>query len=148
MPTAHPFVMIMFCVVDHILLLYVMTCNAMSLLEPRLHFICSKVKVLFTFTKAGGNRSEDDTKKLLQVKFPSVCYMGTANFQIAIPCCHSYFSLFCHRNCLHYVYICHDVVIYLKVFGASDEDKKALKFWMTGLSSQYRHHMRLTSKQL
>jgi len=29
--------------------------------------IHSKVKVLFTFTKAGGNRSEEDTKKLLQV---------------------------------------------------------------------------------
>ncbi|XP_067928599.1 folliculin-like [Watersipora subatra] len=60
----------------------------------------NKVKVLFTFTKAGGSRSEDDTKKLLQV------------------------------------------------FGASDEDKKALKFWMTGLSAQYKNHMRQTSKQI
>ena len=29
---------------------------------------CSKVKVLFKFTKAGGNRSEEDTRKLMQVR--------------------------------------------------------------------------------
>jgi folliculin len=51
------------------------------------------VKVLFKFTKAGGNRSEDDTKKLL------------------------------------------------RVVGAKDEDDVILKFWMTGLSVQYRNHM-------
>ena len=51
------------------------------------------MKVLFKFTKAGGNRSEDDTRKLLQV------------------------------------------------VGAQNEDKSVLKFWMTGLSVQYRNHM-------
>ena len=55
-----------------------------------LHF--SKVKVLFKFTKAGGNRSEEDTRKLMQV------------------------------------------------VGAQDEDRSVLKFWMTGLSVQYRNH--------
>lgn len=53
----------------------------------------SKVKVLFKFTKAGGNRSDDDTRRLLQV------------------------------------------------VKAQDEDKAVLKFWMTGLSVQYRNHM-------
>jgi len=53
----------------------------------------NKVKVLFKFTKAGGNRSEEDTKKLLQV------------------------------------------------VGAREEDKQLLKFWMTGLSVQYRTHI-------
>ncbi|CAL1546523.1 unnamed protein product [Lymnaea stagnalis] len=53
----------------------------------------NKVKVLFKFTKAGGNRSEEDTKKLLQI------------------------------------------------VGARDEDKQLLKFWMTGLSVQYRTHI-------
>ena len=56
-------------------------------------FPFSKVKVLFRFTKAGGNRSEEDTRKLLQV------------------------------------------------VGAQGEDKTLLKFWMTGLSVQYRNHM-------
>ena len=31
------------------------------------NFVCSKVKVLFKFTKAGGNRTDEDTRKLLQV---------------------------------------------------------------------------------
>ena len=53
----------------------------------------SKVKVLFRFTKAGGSRSEEDTRRLLQV------------------------------------------------VGAEGEDKAVLKFWMTGLSVQYRNHM-------
>ena len=53
----------------------------------------SKVKVLFKFTKAGGSRSEEDTRKLLQV------------------------------------------------VGAQEEDRMVLKFWMTGLSVQYRNHM-------
>ena len=53
----------------------------------------SKVKVLFKFTKAGGNRSEEDARRLLQV------------------------------------------------VGAHEEDKAVLKFWMTGLSVQYRNHM-------
>jgi folliculin len=50
------------------------------------------------FTKAGGNRSDDDTKKML------------------------------------------------KVLGAQEEDKRVLKFWMTGLSVQYRNHMLSASK--
>ncbi|KAI0222030.1 Folliculin [Lamellibrachia satsuma] len=53
----------------------------------------NKVKVLFRFTKAGGSRSEEDTRKLLHV------------------------------------------------VGAEGEDKAVLKFWMTGLSVQYRNHM-------
>lgn len=53
----------------------------------------NKVKVLFKFTKAAGQRSEEDTKKLLQV------------------------------------------------LKAQEEDKQVLKFWMTGLSVQYRTHM-------
>ncbi|KAK2180129.1 hypothetical protein NP493_458g03052 [Ridgeia piscesae] len=53
----------------------------------------NKVKVLFRFTKAGGSRSEEDTRRLLQV------------------------------------------------VGAQGEDKAVLKFWMTGLSVQYRNHM-------
>lgn len=57
----------------------------------------NKVKVLFKFTKAGGCRSDEDTKKLLQV------------------------------------------------VGAKDEDKQLLKFWMTGLSVQYRNHILSTS---
>ena len=56
-------------------------------------FVFSKVKVLFRFTKAGGSRSEEDTRKLLHV------------------------------------------------VGAEGEDKAVLKFWMTGLSVQYRNHM-------
>ena len=48
--------------------------------------------MLFKFTKAGGNRSEEDTKKLMQV------------------------------------------------VGAKDEDMGVLKYWMTGLSVQYRNH--------
>lgn len=55
------------------------------------------MKVLFKFTKAGGCRSDEDTKKLLQV------------------------------------------------VGAKDEDKQLLKFWMTGLSVQYRNHILSTS---
>jgi len=57
----------------------------------------NKVKVLFKFTKAGGNRSEEDTRKLLQV------------------------------------------------VGAREEDKLLLKFWMTGLSVQYRTHILASS---
>ncbi|XP_005091001.1 folliculin [Aplysia californica] len=57
----------------------------------------NKVKVLFKFTKAGGNRSEEDTRKLLQI------------------------------------------------VGARDEDKQLLKFWMTGLSVQYRTHILASS---
>lgn len=53
----------------------------------------NKVKVLFTFTKAGGNRSELETRKLL------------------LTC------------------------------GAGEEDQQALKYWMNGLSLQYRNHM-------
>ncbi|KAH9495447.1 hypothetical protein Btru_015120 [Bulinus truncatus] len=53
----------------------------------------NKVKVLFKFTKAGGNRNEEETKKLLQI------------------------------------------------VGAREEDKQLLKFWITGLSMQYRHHI-------
>ncbi|XP_074649269.1 folliculin-like isoform X2 [Tubulanus polymorphus] len=53
----------------------------------------NKVKVLFMFTKAGGNRTEDETKKLLQV------------------------------------------------LGAQEEDRRVLKYWMTGLSVQYKTHM-------
>ena len=49
--------------------------------------------MLFKFTKAGGNRSEEDTQKLMQV------------------------------------------------VSAQEEDKSVLKFWMTGLSVQYRNHM-------
>ena len=56
-------------------------------------FVFSKVKVLFKFTKAGGNRSEEDTRKLYQI------------------------------------------------VGALPEDKPVLKFWMTGLSVQYKTHM-------
>ncbi|ESP01392.1 hypothetical protein LOTGIDRAFT_186179 [Lottia gigantea] len=61
-------------------------------------FIClkeewmNKVKVVFKFTKAGGNRSKEDTEKLLQV------------------------------------------------MGAKGEEQ-LLKFWMTGLSAQYRNHI-------
>ncbi|BFZ03877.1 hypothetical protein BsWGS_06916 [Bradybaena similaris] len=57
----------------------------------------NKVKVLFKFTKAGGNRSDDDTRKLLQI------------------------------------------------VGAREEDKLLLKFWMTGLSVQYKNHIRTSS---
>ncbi|XP_014783821.1 folliculin [Octopus bimaculoides] len=60
----------------------------------------NKVKVLFKFTKAGGSRSEDDMKKLLQV------------------------------------------------VGAKEEDKQLLKFWMTGLSVQYRNHILSTSMNM
>ncbi|XP_048762445.1 folliculin-like isoform X2 [Ostrea edulis] len=58
----------------------------------------NKVKVRFKFTKAGGNRSEEDTNKLLQV------------------------------------------------IGAKEEDTPLLKFWMQGLSLQYRNHILTTSK--
>ncbi|XP_061175191.1 folliculin-like [Saccostrea echinata] len=58
----------------------------------------NKVKVRFKFTKAGGSRSEEDTKKLLQV------------------------------------------------IGAKEEDTPLLKFWMQGLSLQYRNHILTTSK--
>ncbi|XP_064634567.1 folliculin-like [Lineus longissimus] len=34
----------------------------------------------------------------------------------------------------------------LKVLGAQEEDKRVLKFWMTGLSVQYRNHMLSASK--
>lgn len=54
--------------------------------------------MLFKFTKAGGSRSEEDRKKLLQV------------------------------------------------VGAQPEDKPMLKFWMTGLSVQYRTHILSASK--
>jgi folliculin len=54
--------------------------------------------VRFKFTKAGGNRSEEDTNKLLQV------------------------------------------------IGAKEEDTPLLKFWMQGLSLQYRNHILTTSK--
>jgi folliculin len=57
----------------------------------------NKVKVLFKFTKAGGNRSDDDTKRLLQI------------------------------------------------VGAREEDKLLLKFWMTGLSVQYKTHILASS---
>ncbi|KAI8797642.1 folliculin [Biomphalaria glabrata] len=57
----------------------------------------NKVKVLFKFTKAGGNRNEEETKKLLQI------------------------------------------------VGAREEDKQLLKFWITGLSMQYRQHILSTS---
>lgn len=53
----------------------------------------NKVKVLFKFTKAGGSRSDDDSKKLFQV------------------------------------------------IGAKKEDEPLLKFWMTGLSDQYKKHI-------
>ncbi|KAK3089739.1 hypothetical protein FSP39_006103 [Pinctada imbricata] len=58
----------------------------------------NKVKVLFKFTKAGGSRTEEDTKKLLQV------------------------------------------------VGANPEDTPILKFWMEGLSVQYRNHIFTASK--
>ena len=51
------------------------------------------MKVLFKFTKAGGSRSDDDSKKLFQV------------------------------------------------IGAKKEDEPLLKFWMTGLSDQYKKHI-------
>lgn len=59
---------------------------------------CSKVKVRFKFTKAGGNRTAEDTKKLMQV------------------------------------------------IGAKEEDTPLLKFWMQGLSLQYRQHILTASK--
>ncbi|GFN81082.1 folliculin-like [Plakobranchus ocellatus] len=77
--------------------------NNLSLEVVEAAFTClreewmNKVKVLFKFTKAGGNRSEEETKKLLQI------------------------------------------------VGARDEDKQLLKFWMTGLSVQYRAHILASS---
>ena len=35
----------------------------------------------------------------------------------------------------------------LQVVGAKEEDKPLLKFWMTGLSVQYRTHILASSKQ-
>lgn len=58
----------------------------------------NKVKVRFKFTKAGGNRTAEDTKKLMQV------------------------------------------------IGAKEEDTPLLKFWMQGLSLQYRQHILTASK--
>ena len=41
---------------------------------------CSKVKVLFTFTKAGGDRTEADTKRLLLVVGAQVEDRGLLHF--------------------------------------------------------------------